>query len=136
MLFLFVVMMLDVDFDALRAGFARYMPIGVAVGIVLLTELILILGSWTFAPGALLPATQIAPDVSNTEAIGRVLYTDYVYFFQIAGLILLIAMIGAIVLTLRARETVKRQSVPEQVARRREDAIEVVPVETGKGLRL
>ena len=135
-LFLFVVMMLDVDFAALRGGYARYLPVGVAVGLVLLFELILIVGGWTFAPNAFTPAGATPSDATNTEAIGRVLYTQYVYFFQIAGLILLIAMIGAIVLTLRSRETVKRQSVPRQVARRREEAIETVRVETGKGLPL
>jgi NADH-quinone oxidoreductase subunit J len=135
-LFLFVVMMLDVDFAALRGGYARYLPVGVAVGLVLLVELILIVGGWTFAPNAFTPAGATPSGVTNTEAIGRVLYTQYVYFFQIAGLILLIAMIGAIVLTLRSRETVKRQSVPRQVARRREEAIETVRVETGKGLPL
>lgn len=135
-LFLFVVMMLDVDFDALRAGFARYLPLGLAIGLVVLTELILVVGSWTFAPNAMTPPVQATESVLNTEAIGRVLYTQYVYFFQMAGLVLLVAMIGAIVLTLRGRKDVKRQNVSEQVGRRREDAIEVVRVESGKGLQL
>jgi NADH-quinone oxidoreductase subunit J len=131
-LFLFVVMMLDVDFTELREGFSRYLPIGLAVGIVLLTELIFVVGSFAVAPGAVQP---IPPDqVTNAEAIGRVLYTKYVYFFELAGGVLLVAMIGAIVLTLRSREHAKRQDVSRQVARSREDAIEVVRVQTGKGL--
>jgi NADH-quinone oxidoreductase subunit J len=135
-LFLFVVMMLDVDFAELRAGFMKLLPVGAAVGLVLLAELILVAGSWaTLSPSA--PKKTPIPDaaqVTNTEAIGRVLYTDYVLFFQIAGLILLVAMIGAIVLTLRSREGVKRQSVAAQVGRRPADAIAVVKVPTGKGL--
>jgi NADH-quinone oxidoreductase subunit J len=131
-LFLFVVMMLDVDFSELREGFSRYLPIGLAVGIVLLTELIFVVGSFAVAPGAVQP---LPPDqVTNAEAIGRVLYTKYVYFFELAGGVLLVAMIGAIVLTLRSREHAKRQDVSRQVARSREDAIEVVRVQTGKGL--
>jgi NADH-quinone oxidoreductase subunit J len=135
-LFLFVVMMLDVDFAALRGGFSRYLPIGLAVGAVLLTELILVAVSWTFAPHAISPANPGLAGISNTMAIGRVLYTQYVYFFQIAGMILLVAMIGAIVLTLRVRPKVKRQTIAVQVARRREQSIEVVHVETGRGLQL
>ncbi len=136
-LFLFVVMMLDVDFAELRAGFMRYLPVGAAVGIVLLVELVLIAASWTLLPqGTLALKSPIPPadQVSNTQAIGRVLYTDYVYFFQVAGVILLVAMIGAIVLTLRSREGVKRQNVAAQVARSPETAIEIVKVPTGKGL--
>ena len=131
-LFLFVVMMLDVDFVALREGYGRTLPVGIAVGIVLLAELIFVVGTWVIAPGAIQPAP--AQQVTNAAAIGQVLYTKYVYFFQLSGGVLLIAMIGAIVLTLRHRESVKRQDVARQVARRRRDAIEVIHVETGKGL--
>jgi NADH-quinone oxidoreductase subunit J len=135
-LFLFVVMMLVVDFAALKGGFTRFLPVGLAVGAVFLTELILIAGSWTFAPAAIPPAASAQQGVTNTVAIGRVLYTQYVYFFQIAGLILLVAMIGAIVLTLRSRVAVKRQNISAQVARSRAQSIEVVRVETGRGLQL
>ncbi|MDX2265607.1 MAG: NADH-quinone oxidoreductase subunit J [Hyphomicrobiales bacterium] len=136
-LFLFVVMMLDVDFAELRAGFMKFLPVGAAVGVILLAELILVAGSWpALAPGGVAVKSPAPPPeaVSNTEAIGRVLYTDYVFFFQIAGLVLLVAMIGAIVLTLRSREGVKRQNVAAQVGRRPADAIEVVKVPTGRGL--
>ena len=131
-LFLFVVMTLDIDFSELRAGTARYLPIGLAIGLVLLTELILVEGGFVVAPGAIqaVPPEQI----TNAEAIGRVLYTKYVYFFELAGGVLLVAMIGTIVLTLRHRRTAKRQDVATQVSRRREDAIAVVQVETGKGI--
>jgi NADH-quinone oxidoreductase subunit J len=131
-LFLFVVMTLDIDFTELRAGTARYLPIGLLIGLVLLTELILVAGTFVVAPGAIQPVP--AEQVTNAQAIGRVLYTKYVYFFQLAGGVLLVAMIGTIVLTLRHRRTAKRQDVGTQVGRRREDAIAVVKVETGKGI--
>ncbi|MFT4078194.1 NADH-quinone oxidoreductase subunit J [Rhodomicrobium lacus] len=131
-LFLFVVMTLDIDFVQLRKGMSRYLPIGILVGLVLVTELILVVGGFSVAPGAFRPVT--GEHVTNTEAIGRVLYTDYLYFFQLSGLVLLVAMIGAIVLTLRHRSDSKRQNIARQVGRRREDAIEVVKVETGKGI--
>jgi NADH-quinone oxidoreductase subunit J len=136
-LFLFVVMMLDVDFAELRQGFLSYLPIGALVGIVLLAELLLVVGGWTVGPGvtraitAPIPATE---GITNTEALGLVLYTRYVYFFQAAGLVLLVAMIGAIVLTLRHKPQVRRQSVPDQVARTRASAIEIVQVKPGQGL--
>ncbi len=135
-LFLFVVMMLDVDFAELRGGFMQYLPLGALVGIILAVELFLVVGSWVVAPEAPLLGRSPIPvgDITNTEALGRILYTDYVYYFEIAGLILLVAMIGAIVLTLRQKEGVKRQSIYEQVARRPETAIEVRKVESGKGL--
>jgi NADH-quinone oxidoreductase subunit J len=131
-LFLFVVMTLDIDFSELRRGAVRYLPIGLLIGLVLLTELILVAGRFVVTPGAIqaVPAEQ----VTNAEAIGRVLYTKYVYFFELAGGVLLVAMIGTIVLTLRHRRTAKRQDVATQVGRRREDAIAVVHVETGKGI--
>ncbi|MDQ0345739.1 NADH-quinone oxidoreductase subunit J [Ancylobacter vacuolatus] len=133
-LFLFVVMMLDVDFVELRQGFLQYLPVGVLVGMVFLAELVLVVGSWTFGAGVTGAVTSAAPEVSNAVAIGRVLYTDYVYFFQAAGFILLVAMIGAIVLTLRHKENVKRQSIPVQNARTKAMAIDVVKVPSGKGL--
>jgi NADH-quinone oxidoreductase subunit J len=136
-LFLFVVMMLDVDFTELRAGFLAYLPIGALIGIILLVELILVLGAWVMSPDvAAHTATPIPPlsAMSNTEALGRVLYTKYVYFFEAAGVVLLIAMIGAIVLTLHHKEGVKRQSIAVQVGRTRDDAIEIRHVEPGQGL--
>jgi len=136
-LFLFVVMMLDVDFVKLRSGMMRYLPIGAAVGLILLAELALVAGAWSFAPEAA-SATQVPiPDpmqVTNTHALGLVLYTDYVYVFQVAGLVLLVAMIGAIVLTLRERQGVRRQVISRQVSRRREDSVTVVKVPTRGGV--
>ncbi|MDF2811226.1 MAG: NADH-ubiquinone/plastoquinone oxidoreductase chain 6 [Microvirga sp.] len=133
-LFLFVVMMLDVDFVELRQGFLQYLPVGALIGLVFLAELVLVFGSWTFGEGVTGAVANAAPTVSNTVAIGRVLYTDYIYFFQAAGLVLLVAMIGAIVLTLRHKENVKRQSVPVQNARTKAMAIDIVKVPSGKGL--
>jgi NADH-quinone oxidoreductase subunit J len=136
-LFLFVVMMLDVDFVRLRQGFLNYLPVGALVGIVLLAELLLVLGGWVFAPEAAASGAAPMPPLSltsNTAAIGEILYTRYVYFFQAAGLILLVAMIGAIVLTLRHKPNVKRQSIAEQVARTPATAIEIRKVQSGKGI--
>jgi len=136
-LFLFVVMMLDINFVELRQGFIRYLPVGAAIGLVLLAELLLITGAWTFAPDVSKAfAAPVPPvvEITNTHALGGLLYTRYVYLFQAAGLILLIAMIGAIVLTLRTREGVKRQSIEAQNARRPEDAVEVVKVTRGGGV--
>jgi len=136
-LFLFVVMMLDINFVELRQGFLQYLPIGALVGIVLLAELIAVLGTWVMAPEAgLATALPIAPpdQVTNTQALGEVLYTKYIYLFQAAGLVLLVAMIGAIVLTLRRRDGVRRQNIGEQVSRPREAAIEVKNVPSGSGI--
>jgi NADH-quinone oxidoreductase subunit J len=134
-LFLFVVMMLDVDFAELRAGFMKNAPLGAFIGLILLAELVLVLGFRFVRPGALAAPSAPIPGagtgITNTEAIGRVLYTKYVYFFQGAGLILLVAMIGAIVLTLRHKEGVKRQSIASQVARSKKTAIDVVQIAPG-----
>jgi NADH-quinone oxidoreductase subunit J len=136
-LFLFVVMMLDVDFAELREGFLQYLPIGALVGFIFLAELLLVVGAWTFAPT--IPQTITAPipatsEVSNTMALGLVLYTRYVYYFQLAGLVLLVAMIGAIVLSLHHRQGVKRQDVSKQNARNKATAIEIRQVRSGQGL--
>jgi len=136
-LFLFVVMMLDVDFLELREGFLQYLPVGALVGIILLIELLLVLGAWVISPEAAGIAAAPAPaftDIDNTRALGQIIYTQYVYPFQAAGLILLVAMIGAIVLTLRHKPNVKRQVIADQVARTRETAIELKKVEPGQGL--
>ena len=136
-LFLFVVMMLDVDFVELREGFLQYLPIGGLVGMIVLVELLMVIGGWIVAPGAIGSGSAPMPDmaqVSNIEALGNVLYTKYIFFFQIAGMILLVAMIGAIVLTLHHKENVHRQNIAEQIARDPKTAIEVRKVEPGKGL--
>jgi len=133
-LFLFVVMMLDVDFAELRQGFLQYLPIGLIIGFIFLVQLALVVGAWVIDPGALKASTSPIPtNVTNTEALGLVLYTKYVYYFQASGLVLLVAMIGAIVLTLRHKEGVKRQNVADQVARTKATAMEVrkVPSRTG-----
>ena len=134
-LFLFVVMMLDVDFAELKAGFLKYLPVGATIGLLLLVELILVLGAWVTAPEIAAQAPMPpASEISNTEAIGLILYTRYVYLFEAAGLILLVAMIGAIVLTLQHKRDVRRQKVSAQVGRTREEAVELVEVESGRGL--
>ncbi|MGD1886424.1 MAG: NADH-quinone oxidoreductase subunit J [Cohaesibacteraceae bacterium] len=136
-LFLFVVMMLDVDFAELRQGFLQYLPIGALVAVILVLELALVLGASVLDADVAMETGMPMPpleEVSNIEAIGLVLYTDYVYFFQAAGLVLLVAMVGAIVLTLRHREGVKRQDIVAQVNRTPEAAMEVVKVKSGQGL--
>ena len=134
-LFLFVVMMLDVDFAELRQGFLNYLPVGALVGVIFLVELLLVVGTWVIGAGVPKAITApILPNVSNTEALGLVLYTRYVYYFQAAGMVLLVAMIGAIVLTLRHKVNVKRQSVAEQVGRTREMSIEIRHVRPGQGI--
>ena len=136
-LFLFVVMMLDVDFASLKQGALQYAPVGALVGLILAAELIIVVGGYTFAPTLATTVSQPMPDVAtrhNTQALGDVLYTDYIYYFQISGLVLLVAMVGAIVLTLRHKTGVRRQSIAEQVARNPATSIEVKQVETGKGI--
>jgi len=136
-LFLFVVMMLDVDFAELKHGALQYAPIGALVGLILAAELIVVLGGYAFAPELASVVAQPTPDIAtrhNTAALGDILYTDYILYFQISGLVLLVAMIGAIVLTLRHKVGVKRQSIAAQVARNPATAIEVKKVETGKGI--
>jgi NADH-quinone oxidoreductase subunit J len=136
-LFLFVVMMLDVDFTELRQGFLNYVPIGGLIGVVFLVELVLVLGTWAIGPGvrkAIVDPIPPLTEVTNTEALGLVLYTRYVYYFQAAGLVLLVAMIGAIVLTLRHKPNVKRQNIANQVARTKATAMEVRKVRSGQGI--
>jgi NADH-quinone oxidoreductase subunit J len=134
-LFLFVIMMLDVDFTELRQGFLDYLPVGVLIGAIFLAELLLVAGGWTINPG--LAKSVVAPiptGISNTEALGLVLYTRYIHYFQLAGMVLLVAMIGAIVLTLRHKARVKRQDINVQVARSKATAMEVRKVVSGQGL--
>ena len=137
-LFLFVVMMLDVDFASLRQGFARYMPLGLVIAAILAVEMILVstaVATHGAAKDALGPlANGTGAEVSNAEAIGRVLYTDYIYFFQASGLVLLVAMIGAIVLTLRHKPGVKRQVVMDQVLRTPKTGMKIVNPKPGEGI--
>ena len=134
-LFLFVVMMLDVDFVQLRQGMLNYLPVGGTIGLIVLVELALVAGTWAISSEALTAAgAPPAGNVTNTEALGQILYTKYVYFFEAAGLVLLVAMIGAIVLTLRHKQGIKRQDVSVQVARNPATAMEVVKVKPGQGI--
>ncbi len=130
-LFLFVVMMLDINFAELREGFQRYMPLGLGVGGILLTEILFVFFNREEMPKNM----NLVSEVSNTRALGRVLYTDYIYLFQVAGLILLVAMIGAITLTLRRRENVRKQLISTQNDRTREETIQVVKVSNRVGVR-
>jgi NADH-quinone oxidoreductase subunit J len=136
-LFLFVVMMLDVDFTALRQGFLDYLPVGVVIGGVFFVEILMMLmvGSGAIGAGkAIVEPIPPLAEVTNTEALGLVLYTRYVYYFEAAGLVLLVAMIGAIVLTLRHKPNVKRQNIADQVARTKATAIKIRKVQPGQGI--
>jgi len=132
-LFLFVVMMLDVNYAELRQGFLQYLPLGGTVGLIMLVEILVVIGGWQLAPfGRGLGAKPTPGDIPNTDALGQLLYTHYVYLFQGAGVVLLIAMIGAIVLTHRKRDGVRRQKIADQVSR--ENSVELKKVEPGKGI--
>ena len=135
-LFLFVVMMLDINTIELKEGFLRYLPTGAAIGLVLLAELLVMVGAWAFAPDveALVQSpTPVITAVTNTDALGRVLYTNYAYLFQASGLILLVAMVGAILLTLRTRDGVRKQVIPDQIGRSAR-SVELRKVTTGGGI--
>jgi NADH-quinone oxidoreductase subunit J len=136
-LFLFVVMMLDVDFAQLRQGFLQYLPVGLLVGLIVLVELVLVVFTWSIGPSIQQSVAAPIPPLANmpnTEALGHVLYTRYIYFFQAAGMVLLVAMIGAIVLTLHHKPGVKRQNIARQNARSKAASIEIVKVLPGQGL--
>lgn len=134
-LFLFVVMMLDVDYAQMRAGFAKNLPLGIFISVILLAELVMIIQLSVGSDKQKSLATSPIPEnVANTESLGQILYTQYAYSFQIAGLVLLVAMIGAITLTLRTREGVKKQNVASQIDRHRSKTLKVVKVESGKGI--
>ena len=136
-LFMFVVMMLDINFVQMRQGFMQYLPVGALVGVVLLVELLVVIGGWTLAPDAAKGGAAPAPapeTLTNTEALGELLYTHYIYLFQAGGLVLLVAMIGAIVLTHRRRSGVRRQRIADQVRRTPAEAVELRKVPTGKGI--
>lgn len=134
-LFLFVVMMLNVNFSELRGQWVKYLPVGILVAAAMFTELVMVI-KYSVSSNASVAkvSAPIVKGVTNTKALGAILYTDYVYAFQIAGLVLLVAMVGAIVLTHRVREGVRKQSVGTQVSRSRKDSIEIVKVQTGKGV--
>ncbi|MBL4603013.1 MAG: NADH-quinone oxidoreductase subunit J [Emcibacteraceae bacterium] len=136
-MFLFVVMMLDINFTELRKGVQDYLPVGLLIGFILPVEMAVIAGGWSMTDGIASTITAATPpvnEVSNTAAIGSILYTDYIFLFQLAGLILLVAMIGAIVLTHRKRTGVKKQDIGKQVRRRRHEAFEAVDVKPGQGI--
>jgi NADH-quinone oxidoreductase subunit J len=136
-LFLFVIMMLDINFVELRQGFLQYLPIGALIGLVLFVELIFVFGAWEVASNVTTAIAAPVPPgahVTNTAALGELLYTRYIYAFQAAGMILLVAMIGAIVLTLRPRQDVRRQKIAEQVARKREATLELVKIRPRQGV--
>jgi NADH-quinone oxidoreductase subunit J len=136
-LFLFVVMMLNVNFKELRAGFLSYLPFGSLIGLVLLIEIGMMIGTWQYKDSFIKTSEiQINNNLTNTEAIGNVLYTDYIHYFQISGLILLVAMIGAILLTFRQKENLKRQDITKQVSRERDDGVSLEDVESFKGVKL
>lgn len=143
-LFLFVVMMLDVDFVEMKQGFLQYLPFGVVLAGIVVVQLLLVFSVWAFPSEEELarahPAPTAAQTVSdpngptNIEALGLILYTDYVHYFQIAGIVLLVAMIGAIILTFRTREGIKKQDAAAQIARKREEGVELVDIQSGQGL--
>ena len=135
-LFLFVVMMININFSELKSGFLNYLPFGMLIGLTILIELGMMIGTWKYKP-EFIPINKISkPIVSNTESIGMVIYTDYIYLFQISGLILLVAMIGAIVLTFKKKESLKRQDITIQVSRERADSVELKEVPNFKGVNI
>jgi len=136
-LFLFVVMMLNVNFKNVRAGFLSYVPFGALIGLVILTEIGMMIGTWKYKDVFIKTSEiKINTNVSNTEAIGNVLYTDFLHYFQISGLILLVAMIGAILLTFRQKENIKRQDIIKQVSRERNESVSLEEVNSFKGVKL
>ncbi len=136
-LFMFVVMMLDINFVEMRQGFLQYLPVGALIGLILLVELLMAVGGWAISPEAIGLGLSPAPaidQITNTHAIGQILYTKYVYLFQASGMVLLVAMIGAIVLTHRRRDGVRKQRINDQIARDPKDAVQLQDVEIGKGI--
>ena len=136
-LFMFVVMMLDINFVELRQGFLHYLPIGALIGLILIIELLALASSWSIAPETMFNIGDPTPDIAettNTHALGQIIYTKYIYLFQSAGIILLVAMIGAIILTHRQRAGVKKQDISSQLSRHPDNSVEVRKVEVGKGI--
>ncbi len=136
-LFLFVVMMLNVNYSDLKSGFLNYLPFGGLIGLVLIIEIGLMIGTWKYRDTFIKTSEiKINSNLSNTEAIGNVLYTEYLHYFQISGLILLVAMIGAILLTYRRKDNLKRQDITTQVSRERSESVQLEDVESFKGVKL
>ena len=136
-LFLFVVMMLNVSFTKVKEGFSTHLPIGLLISLIVFLEILVVLGGWKYKDDVVTTSSIVLKqNITNTEALGNLLYTDYIYLFQIAGMILLVAMIGAIVLTFRKREGIKRQNVFEQISKERSDSVFLTEVETGKGIKI
>jgi NADH-quinone oxidoreductase subunit J len=136
-LFLFVVMMLNVNYSDLKSGFLSYLPFGGLIGLVLIIEIGLMIGTWKYRDAFIKTSEiKINSNLSNTEAIGNVLYTEYLHYFQISGLILLVAMIGAILLTYRRKDNLKRQDITTQVSRERSESVQLQDVESFKGVKL
>tara|TARA_Y100001936_G_scaffold37386_1_gene35532 strand:+ start:349 stop:978 length:630 start_codon:yes stop_codon:yes gene_type:complete len=139
-LFLFVVMMLNVAQQKnqwfLSKSSSGHIPVGLIISAIIFFELIIVVGGWKYKPELLNSSNQIANNISNTHMLGQVLYTDYIHIFQISGMILLIAMIGAIVLTFRQREGVKKQSYIKQITRERSEGVEVLDVASNKGVKI
>ena len=136
-LFLFVVMMLNVNFKNLRTGFLSYLPFGTLIGVVMLTEIGLMIGTWKYKDSFIKTSEiKVSKNLSNTEALGNVLYTDFIHYFQISGLILLVAMVGAILLTFRKKDNLKRQDITKQVSREREEGVSLKEVASFKGVNL
>ena len=135
-LFLFVVMMININFSELKTGFLDYLPFGMLIGVVIFIELVMMISSWKYKAEFIVAKKIAKPLVSNTESLGMIIYTDYILFFQISGLILLVAMIGAIVLTFRRKDSLRRQDITTQVSRERDESVELRDVPNFKGVKI
>ena len=136
-LFLFVVMMLNVSLAEVKKGFSTHLPIGLLVSLIVFLEILVVIGGWKYKSDLVTTSSIVSNQkITNTEAIGNLLYTDYIYLFQISGMILLVAMVGAIVLTFRKRKGIKRQNVFDQISKERADSVFLADVETGKGVKI
>ena len=135
-LFLFVVMMININFSELKTGFLDYLPFGMLIGVVIFIELVMMISAWKYKAEFIITKKTTKPLVSNTESLGMIIYTDYILFFQISGLILLVAMIGAIVLTFRRKDSLRRQDITTQVSRERDESVELRDVPNFKGVKV
>ena len=135
-LFLFVVMMININFSELKTGFLDYLPFGMFIGVVIFIELVMMISAWKYKAEFIVAKKIAKPLVSNTESLGMIIYTDYILFFQISGLILLVAMIGAIVLTFRRKDSLRRQDITTQVSRERDESVELRDVPNFKGVKI
>ena len=134
--FLFVVMMININFSELKTGFLDYLPFGMLIGVVIFIELVMMISAWKYKAEFIVAKKIAKPLVSNTESLGMIIYTDYILFFQISGLILLVAMIGAIVLTFRRKDSLRRQDITTQVSRERDESVELRDVPNFKGVKI